>query len=113
MLDLGLRLALPNSRTVCYVEIEAFACEILVSRMEDKCLDEAPMWTDLKTFDGKPWRGVVDIIIGGYPCQPFSYAGRRGGTDDPRHLWPHIRNLVEVIRPSICFFENVEGHLTL
>ena len=52
-LDLGLRLALPAARTVCYVEVEAFACEVLASAMGDGRLDEAPVWTDLRTFDGR------------------------------------------------------------
>jgi DNA (cytosine-5)-methyltransferase 1 len=64
-LDLGLRVAQPNARVVCFVEIEAFACEILATRMEDKSLDEAPVWTDLRSFDGKPWRGIVDCITAG------------------------------------------------
>lgn len=64
-LDLGIRMAQPNARTVCFVEIEAFACEILATRMEDKTMDEAPIWTDLRTFDGKPWRGLVDCITAG------------------------------------------------
>ena len=76
-LDLGFRMAQPNARTVCFVEIEAFACEILATRMEDKTMDEAPIWTDLRTFDGKPWRGLVDCITAGYPCQPFSVAGKQ------------------------------------
>ena len=112
-LDLGLGLAQPNARTVCYVEIEAFACEILATRMENKALDEAPIWTDLRTFNCKPWRGVVDCIIGGYPCQPFSVAGKQKGADDPRHLWPSIADIIRDIQPRICFFENVGGHLKL
>ena len=112
-LDLGLGLAQPNARTVCYVEIEAFACEILATRMENKALDEAPIWTDLRTFDCKPWRGIVDCIIGGYPCQPFSVAGKQKGSDDPRHLWPSIADIIRDIQPRICFFENVGGHLKL
>jgi len=71
-IDLGLKLALPGARTVCYVENEATACEKLVARIEDGALDDAPIWSDLKTFDCKPWRGRVHCVTGGYPCQPFS-----------------------------------------
>ena len=111
-LDLGLRMAMPGARAVCYVEIEAYACEVLASRMEEGRLDPAPIWTDLKTFDGLQWSGKVDCIIGGYPCQPFSVAGKRRGEEDPRHLWPFISNIVSVVRPSMCFFENVPGHVS-
>lgn len=110
-IELGFKLAEPTSRTVCYVEIEAFACEILARRMEEKRLDAAPIWTNLKTFDGRPWRGKVDCITGGYPCQPFSVAGKKLGTNDPRHLWPDIKRLITEIEPPICFFENVSNHL--
>lgn len=112
-LDLGLRLAVPSARTVCYVEIEAFPIEVLVSRMEDEIMDKAPIWTDCKTFDGIPWRGKVDCIIGGYPCQPFSVAGKQQGESDPRHLWPHIARILREVEPEWCFFENVENHLKL
>lgn len=112
-LDLGLRLALPTARTICYVECEGYCCEVLASRMEDQALDDAPVWTDIRTFDGRPWRGIVDCVIGGYPCQPFSCAGRRRGADDPRHLWPHIARVVGEVQPELCFFENVAGHLNL
>ncbi len=110
-IELGFKLAEPTSRTVCYVEIEAFACEILARRMEEKRLDAAPIWTNLKTFDGRPWRGKVDCITGGYPCQPFSVAGKKLGDKDPRHLWPDIKRLIKEIQPPICFFENVSNHL--
>lgn len=112
-IELGFKLALPTSRTVAYVEIEAYACEILVKRMEEKILDEAPIWSNIKSFDGKPWRGKVDIITGGYPCQPFSIAGKKLGDKDPRHLWPYIRRIISEIEPTMCFFENVGGHLQL
>ena len=110
-IELGFKLAEPTARTVCYVEIEAFACEILARRMEEKRLDAAPIWTNLKTFDGRPWRGKVDCITGGYPCQPFSVAGKKLGTNDPRHLWSDIKRLITEIEPPICFFENVSNHL--
>lgn len=112
-LDLGLKLAMPTSRTVAYMEIEAYACEILVKRMQEKILDPAPLWSDIKSFDGKPWRGKVDLITGGYPCQPFSVAGKKLGEKDPRHLWPHVRRIVSEVEPTLCFFENVGGHLQL
>ncbi len=112
-LDLGLHLAVPRYRTVGYVERESYAAATLVARMENAALDCAPVWDDVATFDGKPWRGVVDIVHGGYPCQPFSVAGRQLGDKDPRHLWPHIARIVREIRPPLCFFENVAGHLRL
>lgn len=112
-IDLGLRVAEPTARTVCYVEIEAFACELLATRMEDKTMDEAPIWTDLRTFNGKPWRGKVDCITAGYPCQPFSVAGKQRGEKDPRHLWPEVYRIIQEIQPNTCFFENVGGHLRL
>lgn len=110
-LELGLELACEAFRTVCYVEREAYCCEILAERMEEKVLDEAPIWTDLRTFDGKPWGGVVDCVTGGYPCQPFSVAGKQLGEDDDRHLWPEIARIVREVEPGMCFFENVAGHL--
>lgn len=110
-LDLGLHLAIRNARNVGYVEIEAHACEVLATRMEEGVLDDAPVWTNLRTFDGRPWRGVVDSIVGGYPCQPFSIAGRRKGKDDPRHLWPEIARIIREIGPGEVFFENVGNHL--
>jgi DNA (cytosine-5)-methyltransferase 1 len=81
--------------------------------MEEGTLDDAPLWSDLRTFDGKPWRGIVDCIIGGYPCQPFSYAGKKLGEHDPRHLWPDIYRIIRECEPTWCFFENVEGHVRL
>lgn len=112
-LDLGLQLALGSIRTVCCVEHEAAVIEILASAMEAGCLDEAPIWTDVRSFDGQTWRGVVDTLTAGYPCQPFSKAGRRRGSNDPRHLWPHVHRIIGEVEPSIVFLENVSGHLSL
>src|SRR5258708_26690806 len=113
-LELGLQLALRDAyRTVAYVEREAFAAATLVARMEDEALDRAPVWDDLKTFDGRPWRGIVDLISGGYPCQPFSTAGQRLGASDPRHLWPEFARLIREIEPPLVFCENVDAHLRL
>jgi len=112
-IDIGLSRAIPSLRTVAFSEIEAFACANLVSKMEAGLLDCAPIWTDLKTFPWAAFHGRVDILSGGYPCQPFSAAGKRLGTEDPRHLWPYIADGIRSMRPRLCFFENVEGHISL
>jgi len=112
-IDLGLKRVCPGLRTVAYAEIEAFACELLLARMEGGQLDAAPIWSDLKSFPWAKFSGKVDILTGGYPCQPFSAAGKRAGKDDPRHLWPWIADGIAAMRPKLCFFENVEGHISL
>lgn len=112
-LDLGLHIAERQYRTVGYVEREAHAAAALVARMEDEALGQALIWDDLKSFDGRPWRGRIHIVAAGYPCQPFSRAGKRRGADDPRHLWPHVARIVDEVRPEWAFFENVEGHIDL
>jgi DNA (cytosine-5)-methyltransferase 1 len=111
-IDLGLRRCIPL-RTVAYAEIEAFAIECLLARMEGGQLDAAPIWTDLRSFPWSEFSGKVDILSGGYPCQPFSAAGKRLGTEDERHLWPHIAKGIAILKPRVCLFENVEGHITL
>jgi DNA (cytosine-5)-methyltransferase 1 len=112
-IDLGLHRAIPNLRTIAVSEIEAFACANLVAKMEAGLLDPAPIWTDLKTFPWAEFRDRVDILSGGYPCQPFSAAGKRLGAEDPRHLWPFISAGIAAMRPGACFFENVDGHISM
>ena len=112
-IELGLHRVIRNLRTVALCEIEAFACANLVAKMEAGLMDCAPIWTDLKTFPWAEFRDRVDILTGGYPCQPFSAAGKRLGTEDPRHLWPFIADGIRILRPKLCFFENVEGHISL
>ncbi len=112
-IELGLRRVVRNLRTVALCEVEAFAISNLVAKMEAGHLDASPIWTDLKTFPYEAFHGRVDILTGGYPCQPFSAAGKRLGKDDPRHLWPHIARGIRLLQPRLCFFENVEGHISL
>ncbi len=112
-LDLGLAIAESAYHTHCYVEREAHAAATLVARMEDQALASAPVWDDLKSFDGRPWRGRIDILSAGYPCQPFSFAGQRRGAADPRHLWPDVARIIDEVRPEWVFAENVEGHIDL
>ena len=112
-IERGLDLAGFKHRVIAYVEIEAYAIANLVAKMEQGRLEPAPIYTDLKTFPSGIFRDKVSLITGGYPCQPFSTSGNRQGENDPRHLWPYIRRHIESIRPISCFFENVEGHISL
>lgn len=112
-IDLGLRRVLRGLRTVAYAEIEEYACGVLAARMENGQLDAAPIWTDVKSFPYSDFYGCVDILSAGYPCQPFSAAGKRFGKDDPRHLWPWIADGIAACQPGLVFFENVEGHVSM
>lgn len=111
-LGLGLKRAIPNLRTILVSEIEAYACANLVAKMEQGELDEAPIWSNLKTLDFRSLHGRVDILSGGFPCQPFSQAGKRAGDEDERHLFPYILKGITECRPGIVFLENVEGILS-
>ena len=112
-LDLGLHIAEPGARAVGYIERDAHAAATLVARMEDASLGDAPIWDDLTTFDGRHWRGCVDLVIAGYPCQPFSCSGKRRGAADSRHLWPHVARVIREVHPEWVFLENVKDHVTL
>ena len=112
-LELGIDAAFRGVRTVGYVERESYAAATLVARMEEQTLDQAPIWDDVTTFDGQPWRGVVDIISAGFPCQPFSAAGERRGTDDERWLWDDIERILCEVQPRWFIGENVSGFVRL
>lgn len=112
-LDLGLRRAVPLARTVCYVEREAYAIAVLVARIQEGRLDAAPIHSDVSTFDGRPWRGLVDCVIGGFPCQDISNAGKRAGFVDATGkatrsgLWFQYARILDEVRPRFVFIENV------
>lgn len=108
-IDLGLRSVIEGLRTVALVEREAFCIANLASQIEAGGLDACPVFTDLVRFPWGKFSGLVDIVSGGFPCQPFSHAGKRDGVEDERHLWPYIRDGVSVLGNGICFFENVDG----
>lgn len=108
-LELGIGLAVPGYRTVAWVEWDARAAASLVARMADEVLAPAPVWSDLRTFDGRRWRGCVDLVSAGFPCQPFSVAGSQRGHDDPRHLWPHVARVIGEVGCEWVFLENVPG----
>ena len=107
--SLGFRYGGFDVSTVAYVERDSYAAATLVARMEESRLDQAPIWDDLCTFDGAAWRGRVDIVTAGFPCQPFSTAGKQHGVDDDRWLWPDIAKIVADVGPSYVFLENVTG----
>ena len=105
----GLRILLPNVREIAYSEIEDYAILNLVEKIEKGRLHKAPIYTNLKTFPFGKFCGQVDILSGGFPCQPFSVAGAKKATEDPRHLFPYIAEGIRECQPRIVFLENVEG----
>lgn len=96
---------------VCAVEIEPYCREILLQRQRDGVLPRFPIWDDVRTFDGKPWRGQVDVVCGGFPCQDISSGGESNGTrkgiDGNRSgLWSEMARIVSEVRPRFVFVEN-------
>ena len=110
--SLGLKLSGINTRTVAYVEWEKYPQEIIKARINDGILDDAPIFGDVSTFRGEQFRGVVDIITAGFPCPPFSVAGKQRGTDDARNKWPDTLRVISEVRPKYVLLENVPGILT-
>ncbi|MFQ5503460.1 MAG: DNA cytosine methyltransferase [Planctomycetota bacterium] len=108
-LDLALRRF--GVRTVAYVEREAYAAAVLVQAMEEGRLDAAPVWSGLESFDTRAWRGAVDLVTAGFPCQPVSCAGKRLGVEDERWLWPDVLRIVDELQPAVVFLENTPGIL--
>ena len=114
----GLELALERIfPAACFkvvaVEIESYACANLVAKAEEGKLALEAVYPDVRSLPAAKFRGCFDIVIAGYPCQPFSNAGLQRGRSDPRHLWPVIREILQEVRPQIAIFENVRGHVRL
>ena len=94
-------------RTVCAVELNSYCASILCRRQDEGILAPFPIWDDVTTFDGRPWRGVVDVISGGFPCQDISAAGRGAGIDGERSgLWSEMARIIGEVRPRFVFVEN-------
>ena len=94
-------------RTVAAVEIEDYPRRVLLQRQADGILPRFPIWDDVRTFDGKPWRGKVDVISGGFPCQDISAAGKGAGIDGARSgMWSQMARIVGEVRPRFAFVEN-------
>jgi len=106
-LDLGLIQVIPEATPAWHMEIDPGPAHVLAHRYPN-----VPNLGDVTQVD---WYQVepVEVITAGYPCQPFSVAGHRKGTNDERHLWPHVLNAIRILRPQFAFFENVPGHITL
>jgi DNA (cytosine-5)-methyltransferase 1 len=94
-------------RTVCAVEWDAYAASVLVARQNDGCLPPFPVWDDVQTFDGRPWRGRVDVVSGGFPCQDISAAGKGAGIEGERSgMWKHMARIIGEVLPRFVFVEN-------
>jgi DNA (cytosine-5)-methyltransferase 1 len=93
--------------TVCAVELELYCREVLLQRQRDGILPKFPIWDDVCTFDGTPWRGKVDVVCGGFPCQDISVAGKGAGIEGERSgLWSEMARIIGEIRPNYIFVEN-------
>jgi DNA (cytosine-5)-methyltransferase 1 len=94
-------------RTVCAVEWEPYPASVLCARQNDGLLPPFPVWDDVQTFDGKPWRGIVDVVSGGFPCQDISAAGKGAGIDGERSgMWGEMARIIHEVRPRFVFVEN-------
>lgn len=94
-------------RTVCAVEIDAFCRSVLLQRQADRVLPAFPIWDDVRTFDGRPWAGCIDVISAGFPCQDISSAGAGAGIDGERSgLWREVVRIAGEVRPRFLFLEN-------
>jgi len=94
-------------RCVCAVERDAYCAQVLVQRQNDGALPAFPVWSEVQSFDGRPWRGLVDVVSGGFPCQDISLAGKGAGIDGERSgLWNHMARIVGEVRPEYVFVEN-------
>jgi DNA (cytosine-5)-methyltransferase 1 len=93
--------------TVCAVEYAAYPASVLVARQNDGLLAPFPIWDDVTTFDGKPWKGIVDVISGGFPCQDISPAGKGAGLSGERSgLWFEMLRVINEAKPLFVFIEN-------
>jgi DNA (cytosine-5)-methyltransferase 1 len=94
-------------RTVCAVEWEQYPASVLCARQNDKILPPFPIWDDVQTFDGIPWRGIVDVVSGGFPCQDISAAGKGAGIEGNKSsMWKHMARIIGEVRPQYVFVEN-------
>jgi len=101
-----------GNNIVCAVERDAFCIEVLIQRQNDRALQPFPIWDDICTFDGRPWKGTVDVVSGGFPCQAFSSAAR-GRNIASKDLWGEMRRVIGEVCPKVVFAENVSERAIL
>jgi len=104
--SLGLKRA--GMETIGFCEIDPFCRKVLAKHWPD-----VTVHTDIRGLDGKDYKGRADVICGGFPCQPFSQAGKRRGTEDDRHLWPEMLRVISEVRPTWVIGENVIGFVKM
>lgn len=93
--------------TVCAVEWNEYAASVLCARQNEGLLPPFPIWDDVQNFDGKPWRGLVDVVSGGFPCTNISSAGRGEGIEgEASGMWKHMARIIGEVRPRFAFVEN-------
>jgi DNA (cytosine-5)-methyltransferase 1 len=113
--DLAFQHLLEGFKCIGYIEIDDYCQRVILQRIKDGLLDAAPIFGDIRGFikEGfaESYKGMVDVITAGFPCQPFSVAGKRKGEQDERNLWPATRDTIRIIRPRFVFLENVPGLL--
>ena len=99
-----------------YVEYNEYCQQVIAQRIEDGCLDNAPIFSDVNAFISEgyadAYKGMVGVISAGFPCQPFSVAGKKAAQDDPRNCWPQTLDIIRRVRPRYCLLENVGGLLS-
>jgi len=102
-------------RHVGYVEYEKYCQQVIAQRIKDGILSEAPIFGDVREFvqsgAAKKYKGFVDVVTAGFPCQPFSVAGKRKGKEDERNMWPSTIQIIRDVQPRYAFLENVSGLL--
>lgn len=105
-----------NWKTIGYVEFNEYCQKVIAQRIEDGIFDKAPVFTDVREFvksgAAKAYRGFVDVVSGGFPCQPFSVAGKREASNDERDMWPATMDIIKAVKPPYVFLENVPGLLS-
>jgi DNA (cytosine-5)-methyltransferase 1 len=94
-------------KTVCAVEIDPYCAGVLCARQNENILPPFPVWDDVRTFDGRPWRGLVDVVSGGFPCTDISVAGKGAGIEGEQSgLWVEMARIIREVRPRYAFVEN-------